>query len=355
MAEIDWTASMQQTYKFYVVDPDTWRNKRELDAQTSASINRDDESETLETATIETTELLDECYVRIYLVCNQNGDTFEFPLGTFLVQTPSRTFNGHVNNISIDASSPLIELRDSAPPYGFAVMEGQKILETASDLVAENARAPVVRVNDEEVVTDNFVSDFANDTWLTFIQDFIASAGYKLGLDEMGRILFVAKSDPTYMKPVWTYTDDNSSILMPEVTLERDMYGLPNVVEVLYSNDNGYKFARVENRDDNSPLSIQNRGREIIHRESNPDDLVNPTQKQLEVYAEGLLRDMSMLEATISYTHGYCPVRVGDCVMLNYRSAGLTNIKAVVKSQGITCEPGCQVSETATFTTKLWG
>lgn len=63
---------------------------------------------------------------------------------------------------------------------------------------------------------------------------------------------------------------------------------------------------------------------------------------------------MSALEYTISYTHGYCPVRIGDCVRLNYSRAGLRGIKAKVISQSIKCEPGCPVTEKAVFTTQLW-
>lgn len=47
--------------------------------------------------------------------------------------------------------------------------------------------------------------------------------------------------------------------------------------------------------------------------------------------------------------HGYCPVRVGDCVLLNYERAGLKNIKAKVISQSINCGIGCTVEETAVF------
>ena len=61
------------------------------------------------------------------------------------------------------------------------------------------------------------------------------------------------------------------------------------------------------------------------------------------------------MEHKITYTHGYCPVRVGDCIRLNYSSLGLNNIKARVISQAIKCEPGCPVTETAVFTTKLYG
>ena len=67
------------------------------------------------------------------------------------------------------------------------------------------------------------------------------------------------------------------------------------------------------------------------------------------------MKDLSTIEYTVSYTHGYCPVRLGDCVRLNYKAAGITDIKAKVISQSIKCEPGCPVSEKAVFTTKLWG
>lgn len=73
------------------------------------------------------------------------------------------------------------------------------------------------------------------------------------------------------MQPVMTFNDDERSILLPDVTVERDMYDIPNVVEVVYSE--GVKkpiSAIVKNTDDNSPVSISKRGREIIHRVVNP-------------------------------------------------------------------------------------
>ena len=64
---------------------------------------------------------------------------------------------------------------------------------------------------------------------------------------------------------------------------------------------------------------------------------------------------MSSLEYTITYKHGYCPVRLGDCVRLNYTKAGIYNVKAKVISQNIECEAGCPVTEKAVFTMELWG
>ena len=86
-----------------------------------------------------------------------------------------------------------------------------------------------------------------------------------------------------------------------------------------------------------------------IHKGNTNEQL---TLKPLE---EQLLRDLSTLEYTVSYTHGYCPVRLGDCVRLNYERAGITNVKAKVISQTIKCTPGCSVTEKAVFTKRLWG
>ena len=91
-----------------------------------------------------------------------------------------------------------------------------------------------------------------------------------------------------------------------------------------------------------------------MERESNPSLVGDPTDNKIKAYAEQKLRDLSSLEYTVSYTHGYCPVRVGDCVRFNYARPGLNGIKAKVISQTIKCQPGVPVSEKAVFTTKLW-
>ena len=108
------------------------------------------------------------------------------------------------------------------------------------------------------------------------------------------------------------------------------------------------------NDDPNSPISTVNRGREITHRDSNPAIVGIPNEGQIHEYAQNLLKELSTLEYSVTYTHGYCPVRLGDCVRLNYERAGLNGIKAKVVSQSISCEPGCPVTEKAVFTNKLW-
>ena len=350
----NWLGTMQQTFEYYIVDPGTWKDISKVENVISSSINRDASAETLGSASINVNETLGECYIRIYLITIQNGVREKHPLGTFLVQTPSYSFDGKTKNITLDAYTPLLELKENYPPLGYSILKGENILNMAFRLVRENLRAPVYETTNGEVLHTNFVAA-TDDTWMTFLSDLLSNAKYKFGLDELGRILFLPDQDTRSLQPVWTYTDDNSSILYPDLDIDHDLYGIPNVVEVIYSNGNQYYYGEAVNDDSNSPISTVSRGRRITHRVTNPSILGNPTQAQIQEYAEQLLREMSTLEYTITYKHGYCPVRLGDCVRLNYKRAGLNGVKAKVISQTIDCVPGCPVTEKAVFTAELWG
>ena len=349
----DWTKTMQQTFEYYIVDPGTWRDTRKINTVISSSITRDSTLETLGSASITIAESLGECYIRIYLITIQNGIRAKNSLGTFLVQSPSYSFDGKIKNVTLDAYTPLLELKENPTPLGYSVLKDENILDTAYRIVREQVRAPVIKPQKDEVLNTNFVANL-NDTWITFVRDLVANADHSLALDDMGRIFFSPNQDTMSLQPIWTFDDSNSSILYPELSVDRDLYGIPNVVEVIYSNGTEYYYGKAVNDDPSSPISTVNRGRQITHRESNPSLLGNPSQDRVQEYAENLLKEMSSLEYTVTYTHGYCPVRIGDCVRLNYRRAGLNGIKAKVISQNIKCESGCPVTEKAVFTTELW-
>ncbi len=351
----DWTKSMQQTYEYYIVDPATWRDARQItNVKPGSTISRDADADTLGSASFELTENLGECYIRTYLVTIQNGVRERFPLGTHLIQTPSESFDGKVKDISVDAYTPLIELKENPPALGFSVAKGESVMDTAYSLTRAHVRAPVIACDDTTKLYDNFVSN-ADDTWITFLKDLISNAKYEYDLDDLGQILFKPIQDITSLQPMATFDDGNSSILLPNISVSRDLYGIPNVVEVLYSGSGLTYQTRVVNNDPNSPISTVNRGREIIHRVTNPSLTGNPTKAQIDEYATQVLKSLSTLEYTLSYSHGYYPVRVGDCVLLNYERAGIINQKAKIISQSIKCSTGCIVTEKAVYTNSLWG
>lgn len=349
----DWRESMHQTFEFYTVDPGTWKDIAKLDNVKSCTITRDVEAETLGSATIDVTESVGECYIRVYLITIQNGVREKHPMGTFLVQTPSSDYDGRLRDVSMDAYTPLIELKENPPPFGYSILKSENIMDVAYSLCREHMRGPVVEASCDTPLYNDFTAN-ANDTWLSFLTDLIANAKYTFDLDELGRVLFAPKQELDSLRPIWTYEDGKNSIMYPEVSMDHDLYKVPNVVEVIYSKGGYFYYSRVVNDDPNSPTSTINRGREIVHRNTDPGLSGVPGKEQVREYAEQLLKELSTVEYTIRYTHAYCGTRLGDCVRINYKRAGLTDIKAKIVSQSIKCEPGCPVTETAVFTTKLW-
>lgn len=350
---IEWTKSMNQTFEYFTVDPYSWTDIKKITTIKSCTITRDSTSNTLGSATIESVDVIGESYVRIYLVAIQNDVTYKIPIGTYLVQTPNSSFDGKTRNTSLDAYTPLLELTEKKPPLGYAILKGENILKNSYNIINQYLRAPVV----ETVVDKNLEVDFVantSDNWLIFVKDLIRIANYTINIDELGRIIFEPKLKNEELQPIFTYTDDNSSILLPEINIKHDIYKIPNVVEVIVTIDKEVYVARVENNDNNSITSIKNRGREIIHRENTPKFQGIPTKEMVDEYAKNLLRTMSEVEYEVSYSHGYCPVRVGDCVRLNYKRANLIDITARVVSQTIKCDTGCTVSERAVFTKNLY-
>ena len=351
----NWLKSMQQTYRFFKVDPNTWLDIDEIKSIISdkCTINWDSTVNTLGSASITATEVISECYIRIYMQTTQDGITEMIPLGTFLFQPPSTDYDGKSKNIPMTGYTPLMELKEKQPSIGYTIPKGTRYMDLAVRLTSDYTRAPVVGVQASNKLTANFTAG-TDDTWLTYLTDLISNADYVYDVDSMGDILFSPKVATEKMQPVATFRDDENSILLPEVTIERDLYGIPNVVEVIYSEGVSKPItAIVKNMNPNSPVSIPNRGREIVHRVINPSLSGTPNAEYIRQYAQALLETLSKLEYKVTYSHGYCPVRVGDCVLLDYERSGLRNIKAKIISQSINCKTGCTIEETAVFVQDL--
>lgn len=352
----DWHESRTNTYEYYLVDPNTWTNIRKLKYVTAGSISHDSGSETLNSASITVNEEdLGECYIRVYLITIQNNKKERYPLGTFLAQTSSVKFDGKVSQPSLTAYSPLLELKDVAPPLGYSCRKKEKVLEKVHSFCEQYCRAPVIQSSSsKDILEVDFVAN-TSDTWLSYSIDLLSSVKYHMELDEMGKIMFAPDQEIESMQPVFTYSDDNSSILYPEITKSIDIFGVPNTLEVIYSENNLYLTSTAVNNDENSIVSVQNRGRVVFERVENPGFVGIPTQQNLDEYAEKLLKEKSKIECQITYQHGYNGVRINDCVRLNYKKAGLMDIKAKVVKQKINCDTECKVDETVVFKKKLWG
>ena len=351
---IDWHSSMQQTFEFYKVDPNTWMDSELINTVNSATINRDLNADTLGSATFDIDGSIDECYIRVYIRASQNGDVERHPLGTFLVQTPTYTYNGRKSKYTLDAYTPLLELKENPMPLGYSLLKGTNIIESAYRIARDGARAPVIKPENNDTLNDDFVAE-TSETKLNFITDLISNANNRLDLDEMGRIAFAPVIETDKLQPSETFNDDNSSILLPDISVTNDIFGIPNRVTVVYSKNKIYYEKTITNDDPNSVLSTVNRGRVIEIRDENPNLYGLASEAMIEEYAKKLLKQKSKVSRTITFSHGFLPnIRIGDCIELNYERAGIRNKKAQIVSQSIECKQGCIINETAIYTDSLW-
>jgi len=372
--DIDWSKSMQQTFEYYTVDPKNWRDVERIETVKSSNCNHDMTSETRGSSTITTTELIPENYIRTYMVCRQGGFEKRICLGTYLYMTSQDSYNGICHNYSMTGYTPLVELKEKLAPIGYFVNGRIRGLENAPNISAEitsiienNTRCKLLNgVVIDEPLLNNFVAQ-PSDNWLQIVNNLLTASEknkYMIIVDEWGKICLRNSPTADTMQPKFIYTDDNSSILLPDLDMSDDLFEIPNVIELIFVGNSAYTAVRAiaRNDDEASVVSTVNRKREIwrrysINNISIPAD-VEVTPEAIEEYvtaqAETLLEKLSTVQKTITYSHGYCDVKVGDCVLINYEKAGFTNVKAIVTSQKIKCEPGCQVDETAVYTKKLW-
>lgn len=373
--DVDWTKSMQQTFEFYTVDPNNWYDDQKLENIISCDLTHDLTSDKRGNASISVTEPLPESYIRTYLVVTQAGYMHKICLGTYLYMTSSDSFDGMKHNITMTGYTPMVELEEKLPPLGFHVIgitnrkhsgNAPMVTEAIKDIVTTYTRC---EIENRTVIQKPLLNDFVagtNDNFLTVINNILNASSlgqYILTVDEWGTIIVKDKPVLEDAIPTYIYTDDNSSILLPSLDTNDDIYGIPNVVEVLYTGDKRLPAIRVivKNEDPTSIVSIPARGREIAKRFT-INNIAAPVndyseaavRAQVTAQAERLLEAASTINKTISYSHGYCDVKVGDTVLINYERAGVTGIRAKVVSQRISCKPGCQVDEQAVYTKKLW-
>lgn len=342
----DFTRGMRRSYEFWEVSRDTWLDVRRIDCITGGTIVRDLDKDTLGNASFEATGRIGECYVRTYLVAEQDGVTERHCLGTHLLQSSRMTHDGVTGSYPADGYTPLKELAESMPPIGYFVPSGSDAAQAAAEIVAAHCPAPVVTPAASFELSQAFCAE-QSDTWLSFVAALIARAGLRMAIDPFGRVSFEPERDASSMRPTSTFDDGSASILRDKMTDETDLNDVPNVVEAVYSSDAGCMTARAVNDDPARASSTVSRGREVVKRITDPDVPDNPTQEQLERFVESKLLELSSVERTVTFSHGFDgETSVGSCVRLDCARSDVRG-NFVVRSQEITLDSECAVKASA--------
>lgn len=348
---IDWTQGMEQSFVFCEVDPISWDDSRVLAQVQDATLKMDSGLETLGNASLTVDGEVGEVYVRAYLAARQGNNSERVPLGTYIVQTPTKEMDGRRASRKCACYTPLLEAKEKYPAIGAVAANGRYAEECAAEVLQNALRAPVTPYNGSTVLHSTVVAEPSQKA-LEFARKLLDIADVHLTLDGFGHVGIAPNIEPSAAQPRWTFRDDEASIIKGDKRETVDWYGIPNVVEVIWSGARGTVSARAVNSDTDSPLSTVGRGREVVHRITSPA-LTNPSAADVQAYAERELRNMCAMERTEIIKHGWCGVRVGDCVRLDLDRDGI-HANGIITAQTIICKTGCTVESTVKWTESLW-
>lgn len=349
----DWSSGYGVSFEFWEVDKDTFRDKKRLYEVEECEIVRDSGDETLGSATMTIGDFpSEETYIRVYLLAEQpagSGEVERVCLGTFLAQVPSVKMDGKIVERPLELSTPLKELADDQPPAGYTVRAGTDAV-SALEYIHRRGHVKVVHSTASARVPKDITAN-DSDSWLSFGTAVLESVNMERTLDPYGYVGFAPVRDAGALQTSWTYADNYESIILPEAELTCDWHNVPNVVEVIVSTSSSLFKVQCVNDDPDSSVSTVRRGRVKRERVMNPEGVA--TREQAVAYAKSKLRELSCSERELTYTHGYCDVRLGDGVRLYYREHSLDcNLK--VTRQVIRCKTDLEVEETGTYTEVLW-
>ncbi len=352
---MDWHASgRRDVFRYYRV---TWPDFQEAEEVTNVSDVTIDENmlSTLKvsgTATIAGGwENMDDL-LRVYSVSTYGGETETVCHGTFVVVTSDDSATGSGSpTTKANLYSTLKILQDEVLSESI-VLSGADPVATASSIIS-NRHLPV----DMEAYGSKLstaVSMDAGETLLSYINAILDAAGYgSAGVNAYGWVTMYPYTDPSSKKPVALFGESTgSAVVSPKWTRSMSASTVYNLVTMVGTDSNGNPLrSQAANTDPNSKWSSVSRGKTVSWFEEVSEAT---TQAALNAKAAAKLRESTTSVETVTLTHNWEPVDIGDAVTLDFPADGATGTY-YLKSRKTKMTPGMPCTSEVRRTADLEG
>lgn len=329
---MDWSKGFSAAYVMQEVDPATWRDTGVIQI-TGGTIKREltgkRESADVDCKGI---EIGVERWVRIYLETQQDGASARTALFTGLATSPADEYEGNARSNTLSCYSVLKPCEDVALPLGWYAPQNANGAEVIRQLLSVTP-APVFVETDAPRLSDHIIAE-SNENHLTMIDKILTAIDWRIQIDGDGTI----HVEPKPLEAVASFDPLENDMIETKIKVSGDLYSCPNVYRATSGDVTG--IARDEDPD--SPLSIQNRGREVWKSESG---VSLASTESIAQYARRMLKQAQQVKRAASYTRRYMPnVRPSDLIRMGYPAQGLTGVY-VVQSQTVALEYGAATDE----------
>lgn len=243
---------------------------------------------------------------------NQNTGWVDFPLGVFLLSSPTRKDDEASVHRDIEAYDLTLILRDDKFLDRHTIVEGTLYYDALVDIFVS---AGIKHYNIEW--TDKVLSrtiEFESGTEkIVAINDLLSQLNYTpIFVDADGYFVSRLYVSPSDRAADYSYIDDLESVTLIGAEEELDLFNVPNVFNVVRTNEEEPPLiSTYVNDNPDSPLSTVNRNRNIVdHREI--DNIAD--QEALDAYTQRIAFEASQVYGRIRFNtslmpfHGYADV-----------------------------------------------
>ena len=335
---MDYSKGYRAIFYATVFDPVTWTDSSAGRIELlSGSVNRtNSELRNSASLTVKDYDSALDRWLRIYMVSEQLGEQKRVPLFTGLATNPNEDHNGSVANMSLQCYSVLKPAQDIQLEHGWFVAKNYNGVKAIKELLS-CTKAPIVETEEGIAALDDYIIAEDQETHLSMVEKILDAIDWIMKIAGDGTIILSPAPILGYTEPVLTMSPNENDIVETSFSIEHDWFECPNVLRVTYNE----LTAIAKDEDPESPLSIQNRGREIWATESSP---ALGTDETLGEYTRARLAELQEIYETASYQRRFMPdVYTGDVIRLGYPDL---NGDFIIESQSINLGHAATTSET---------
>lgn len=311
-------------YRFELLD----KNNIALgEVSATGNINFNAETEIMRCANLEIKDIKDIDYVnarvKIYMQVKTPTGYLEYPLGVFLIASPSRQSTGTSITRSLECYDFAQILKEDKFTSRYFIVKGQNYVQAVISIL-ESSMLFNHDITASQLATNIDFEFEIGTSKLEAINKLLKSINYTpIWFDENGCARSSVYVSPTNRVEEYSYITDNDSIIFSGASQNIDTFNLPNII-VRYTDNVETNFLHAVWRNDNpsSKLSTVSRGRNIVDIAS-VSDIAN--QSTLEQYVARLADEQSLYEQIIFNTATMPHHTYMDCLRVKNKELGIND------------------------------
>lgn len=246
----------------------------------------------------------------------------EYPLGVFLLASPTRKDDGILVTREIEAYDGLIVLRDDKFITRHTIAEGTRHYDAIVAILA-SAGVSLYNIEQSDATLTRDIEFEPGTEKLRAINDLLDQLNYvQLHVDVDGYYTSYVYRTPAERAADYRYVDDSLSVTFAGAEEELDLYGVHNVFTMIRTNEEEPPLmSTFINAEPTSPTSTVSRGR-IISDVREVEDIAS--QEALDAYVRRIAFEASQVYGRIRFSTQLMPMHgYSDVLQVEYSPLGI--------------------------------